>query len=542
MGSAHGSVRLCWCFFFFFFFFCCCPCCCPCSSGSGARTRCATPRVNNNNNNNYFISVYRWEQKATRQGRKFYVDKINRKTQWDRPAPIVTTSSSSSSTAVTYTSSSSASASALAAAMREPESPTAMLLALSLQLGVRSLNDTTGGRPGDDVAIGIDFGTSHVTAAVWQDHKVRMVPCAGTLDGGCMLPNIVAANGSIGHGARGEYLKTPADTAFSYKRLLGQSYDDAAMQAHIRWLPFPVSAGPVDGRVWIHGQDTAALAGLVIKQIKANAALLLKRPVSKAVIAVPSLFTQTQRQAIVQAASDVAGIEVIKLVSEPVAAAVAAGRPVLGTDHLVLVVDVGAGGIQLCLLSVDNNATVLEVRGVAGDPNVGGDDFTSKLVTFCLDQIAKQQQRSSNKQQLDQVVLARLRVACEAAKCTLSTKQEAKIAVRLAGDDADDDNNEAADEFTTTVTRSEFEDLNVGLFGKITEQLGLLFGANVAAVDVAEIVLAGGSTRIPKIQHILKDYFGWGHSRQFKTAYEAQHWVAQGAAIQVRLKQTLRIE
>jgi L1 cell adhesion molecule like protein len=372
-------------------------------------------------------------------------------------------------------------------------------------------------------AIGIDLGTCYSAVGVSRNGSVEII---ANDQGNRTTPSYVAFSDSermIGESAKNQAAMNAANTIHNAKRLIGKRYSDPSIQADLKNWPFKVRAGtddkPVivietkDGTKELSAEEVAAM---ILTKMKQTAESFLGEPVTDAVVTVPAYFNDQQRRSTKDAAT-IAGLNVLRIINEPTAAAIAYGLSnTKETEQTVLIFDLGGGTFDVSLLSIDDG--VFEVKSTAGDTHLGGEDFDQCI----LDHFVKEFQRK-HKTNLssNQRALRRLRTACERLKRTLSSSTSASIQVDSLIDGID---------FDATLTRARFEDLCIKLFKSTIDPVKkVLEDAKMSKSDVHEIVLVGGSTRIPKIQALLKEHF---EGKELCQSINPDEAVAYGAAVQ----------
>ena len=352
----------------------------------------------------------------------------------------------------------------------------------------------------DGIAIGIDLGTTYSCVGVWQNDRVEII---ANDQGNRTTPSYVAFTSTerlIGDGAKAQCGSNPSNTVFDAKRLIGRKFTDDNVQKDISQWPFNVIKGDNDKpliNVDYKGEQKSfqaeEISSMVLVKMKETAEAFTGKEVKKAVITVPAYFNDAQRKATKDAGA-IAGLEVLRVINEPTAAAIAYGIDKKDKERNVLIFDLGGGTFDVSILTIDDG--IFEVKATAGDTHLGGEDFDSRLLTFCLDEIKRKHKQdvSGNKR-----AMRRLRTACERAKRTLSSSSQAVIEV--------DSIHESLD-YSTTITRARFEDLCSDLFRKTMEPVNkVITDSKISKSKIDDIVLVGGSTRIPKVQSLLQEYF-----------------------------------
>jgi len=370
--------------------------------------------------------------------------------------------------------------------------------------------------------IGIDLGTTYSAVGVYQNGKVEII---ANDQGNRTTPSWVAFSATgerlIGESAKAQAVGNQQNTFYDVKRLIGRNFSDPIVQKEMKMMPFKVVAGSSD-RVLIEGTVNGEtkqftpeeLSAMVLTKMKQTAEAYLGTTVKDAVVTVPAYFNDSQRKA-TKDAGTIAGLNVIRVINEPTAAALAYGLDKKGEQN-VMIFDCGGGTHDVTLLSIDDG--VFEVKATAGDGHLGGEDFDHRLVDYCCQEYQKKYKEDISK---NLKARRRLQNACERAKRGLSTSMSGTIEVDALYEGND---------FSVTITRAKFEQLCEDLFRKAlvpVEQV--MKDAKMSKDQVHEIVLVGGSTRVPRIQQLLKDYFNGKELCQSVNPDEA---VAYGAAVQ----------
>ncbi|OWP04727.1 heat shock protein SSB [Marssonina coronariae] len=374
-----------------------------------------------------------------------------------------------------------------------------------------------------DGAIGIDLGTTYSCVANYEGTNVEII---ANEQGSFTTPSFVSFTDKerlIGESAKNQAAMNPRNTIFDIKRLIGRRFDDPTVKKDIESWPFKVvdQEGSPMVEVEYLGENKIfspqEVSSMVLTKMKEVAEVKLGKKVSKAVITVPAYFNDNQRQATKDAGA-IAGLNVLRIINEPTAAAIAYG---LGAgksnkERNVLIYDLGGGTFDVSLLNIQGG--VFTVKATAGDTHLGGQDFDTNL----LDHFKKEFQRKTKKDLSgDPRALRRLRTACERAKRTLSNGAQTTVEIDSLFDGED---------FNAQITRARFEDLNSKAFnGTLDPVAQVLKDANIDKSKVDEIVLVGGSTRIPRIQKLLSDFFD---GKKLEKSINPDEAVAYGAAVQ----------
>tara|TARA_A200000113_G_scaffold224376_1_gene242121 strand:- start:27 stop:1952 length:1926 start_codon:yes stop_codon:yes gene_type:complete len=374
-----------------------------------------------------------------------------------------------------------------------------------------------------DICIGIDLGTTNSCVGVWQNNSVEII---ANDQGIRTTPSYVAFTDNeriIGNGAKSQAAQNPQNTVYDAKRLIGMKYNDSKVQSDLKHLTYTVKPDRGDKPV-IHvsfkGEQKQfkpeEISSMVLTKMKETAESYLGHDVKNAVITVPAYFNDAQRQA-TKDAGIIAGLDVKRIINEPTAAAIAYGLDKKGKgERNILIYDLGGGTFDVSLLTIDDG--IFEVKATAGDTHLGGEDLDRRLMEHLMSEFKRKHKHdiSGNKR-----AVRRLQTACESAKKTLSTSTVAAIEIDALYEGID---------FMTSVTRARFEDLCSDLFKKTFEPVEkVLNDAKISKSNVHEIVLVGGSTRIPKIQNQLSEFF---NGKQLCKGINPDEAVAYGAAVQ----------
>lgn len=374
--------------------------------------------------------------------------------------------------------------------------------------------------------IGIDLGTTYSCVGVFQHGKVEII---ANDQGNRTTPSYVAFTETermIGDAAKNQVAMNPKNTIFDAKRLIGRKFEESSVQSDMKHWPFKVlnkQGKPmvqVEYKNEIKTFSPEEISSMVLIKMKETADAFLGEKVTQAVITVPAYFNDSQRQA-TKDAGVIAGLDVLRIVNEPTAAALAYGLDKnLSGEKNVLIYDLGGGTFDVSILTIDEGS-VFEVQSTAGDTHLGGEDFDNRMVDHFVKEFKRKYQRdiTSNNR-----ALRRLRTACERAKRTLSSSTEASIEIDSLYDGVD---------YYTKITRARFEELCSDLFKSTMEPVERsLTDAKLDKSKIHDIVLVGGSTRIPKIQKLLSDFMG---GKELNRSINPDEAVAYGAAIQAAI-------
>lgn len=371
-------------------------------------------------------------------------------------------------------------------------------------------------------AIGIDLGTTYSCVGVWQNDHVEII---ANDQGNRTTPSYVSFTAEerlIGEAAKSSAANNPSNTVFDAKRLIGQKYSDPKVQSDMKHFSYqvldkedkPMIEATFRGETKIFAPEE--ISSMILMKMKETAEAYLGEKVIDAVITVPAYFNDSQRQATKDAGA-IAGLNVLRIINEPTAAAIAYGLDKQSSvNKNILIFDCGGGTFDVSILNIEDS--IFEVKATAGDTHLGGEDFDTKMVEYFIEEFKRKHKKdiSDNKR-----ALRRLRTACESAKRTLSSATIANIEIDSLYEGID---------FITTITRAKFENLCENIFQKtIAPVEQVLRDSKLSKSQIDEIVLVGGSTRIPKIQQLLSDFF---NGKELCKSINPDECVAYGAAIQ----------
>jgi heat shock protein 1/8 len=372
------------------------------------------------------------------------------------------------------------------------------------------------------LAIGIDLGTTYSCVAVFKDDQIQII---ANDQGNRTTPSFVAFTDTerlIGDAAKNQVAMNPHNTVFDAKRLIGRKFEDAEVQADIKHFPFKVisEGGKPKIQVEFKGEEKTftpeEISSMVLTKMRETAELYLGTTVNNAVITVPAYFNDSQRQA-TKDAGLIAGLNVLRIINEPTAAAIAYGLDKKDdAERKVLIFDLGGGTFDVSLLEVQGH--FFEVKSTAGDTHLGGEDFDNRLVNHFVTEFKRKHKKDLT---TNARALRRLRTACERAKRTLSSSTQTSIEIDSLFEGID---------FYTSITRARFEELCQDLFRSTLDPVtSVLKEGKVDKNQVDEIVLVGGSTRIPKVQKLVSQFFD---DKQLNRSINPDEAVAYGAAVQ----------
>ena len=374
------------------------------------------------------------------------------------------------------------------------------------------------------VAIGIDLGTTYSCVGWWKDNRCEII---ANDQGNRTTPSYVSFTDTerlIGDGAKNQASMNPENTVYDAKRLIGRKFDDPTVQADIKSFPFTIlekGDKPIIKVQYKNEEKTfqpEEISSMILTKMKEVAESYIGEKVDAAVITVPAYFNDSQRQA-TKDAGQIAGLDVLRIINEPTAAAIAYGLDKREEERMVLIFDLGGGTFDVSLLSIDDG--IFEVKATAGDTHLGGEDFDNVIVKYFIDEFKRKHKLdlSENKRSM-----RRLKTACERAKRTLSSSNTASIELESLFDGID---------FFSSITKARFESLCMNLFQKCMNPVTkVLNDASVSKSQVDDIVLVGGSTRIPKVQELLSNYF---NGKELNKGINPDEAVAYGAAVQAAI-------
>src|SRR5690242_7257330 len=374
--------------------------------------------------------------------------------------------------------------------------------------------------------IGIDLGTTNSCVAVMEGKNPKVIENA---EGARTTPSIVAFTDDgerlVGQPAKRQAVTNPEKTIFAVKRLIGRRYDDPMVEKDKKLVPYKIAKAS-NGDAWVEEDgkqySPSQISAFILQKMKETAEAYLGSKVDQAVITVPAYFNDAQRQA-TKDAGKIAGLEVLRIINEPTAAALAYGLDKTKTGTIA-VYDLGGGTFDISILEIGDG--VFEVKSTNGDTFLGGEDFDMRLVNYLADEFQKEQGIDLRR---DKLALQRLKEAAEKAKIELSATTQTEINLPFITADAS-----GPKHMTLKLTRAKFEALVDDLVQKTVEPCRLaLKDAQISAGEIQEVVLVGGMTRMPKIQEVVKQFFG----KEPHKGVNPDEVVAVGAAIQAGVLQ-----
>jgi heat shock protein 5 len=369
--------------------------------------------------------------------------------------------------------------------------------------------------------IGIDLGTTYSCVGVYKNGRVEIIP---NDQGNRITPSYVAFDGDerfIGDSAKNQAAINPTNTVFDVKRLIGRKFTDDTVQKDIKLLPYDIKNK--DGKPYIEVDVKGSrkmyspeeISAMILGKMKEIAEAFLGRKIANAVVTVPAYFNDAQRQA-TKDSGTISSLNVMRIINEPTAAAIAYGLDKKGGEKNILVFDLGGGTFDVTVLTIDNG--VFEVVATNGDTHLGGEDFDQRVMEYMMKIFKRKHKKDMSK---DKRAIQKLRREVERAKRALSATAAARVEIESLFDGVD---------FSETLTRARFEELNMDLFKKTLGPVKkVMEDSSFKKTQLDEVVMVGGSTRIPKVQQLIKDFFNGKEPNKGINPDEA---VAFGAAVQ----------
>jgi len=376
-------------------------------------------------------------------------------------------------------------------------------------------------------AVGIDLGTTYSCVGVFQHGKVEII---ANDQGNRTTPSYVAFTDTerlIGDAAKNQVAINPTNTIFDAKRLIGRKYADSSVQADMKHWPFKIVDYQSKPKIEVEYKSETKtftpeeISSMVLVKMKETAEAYLGFDIKDAVVTVPAYFNDSQRQA-TKDAGVISGLNVLRIINEPTAAAIAYGldkKKCEGKETNVLIFDLGGGTFDVSILTIEDG--IFEVKSTAGDTHLGGEDFDNRMVDHFINEFKRKHKKDikGNKR-----AVRRLRTACERAKRTLSASAQANLEIDSLFEGID---------FYTSITRARFEELCSDLFkGTLEPVEKSMRDAKLDKSSINDVVLVGGSTRIPKIQKLLIDFF---NGKELNKSINPDEAVAYGAAVQAAI-------
>jgi len=369
--------------------------------------------------------------------------------------------------------------------------------------------------------IGIDLGTTYSCVGVYKNGRVEII---ANDQGNRITPSYVAFTDTerlIGDAAKNQATTNPKGTVYDVKRLIGRKFSDKEVQRDMKLVPFTIVNKDTKPYIEVDTKgekkqfSPEEISAMVLTKMKETAEGFLGKTIQNAVVTVPAYFNDAQRQA-TKDAGTIAGLNVARIINEPTAAAIAYGLDKKGGEKNILVFDLGGGTFDVSILTIDNG--VFEVVSTNGDTHLGGEDFDQRVMEYFIKLVKRKYGKDVSS---DKRAIQKLRRECERAKRTLSSQHQARVEIESLVDGID---------LSEPLTRARFEELNNDLFRKtMTPVKKAMEDAGFKKTEIDEIVLVGGSTRIPKIQQMIKEYFDGKEPNKGVNPDEA---VAYGAAVQ----------
>jgi len=375
-------------------------------------------------------------------------------------------------------------------------------------------------------AIGIDLGTTYSCVGVWQNGRVEII---ANDQGNRTTPSFVAFTDDerlVGDAAKNQASMNSTNTVYDAKRLIGRSYDDPIVQSDKQLWSFEVQKDDKDKpKVHVNYKGEARsfyaeeISSMVLEKMKSIAETFLGSEVKDAVITVPAYFGDAQRQATKDAAV-IAGLNVLRIINEPTAAAIAYGLDnAKDTEQNVLIFDLGGGTFDCTVLSIDDG--IFEVKSTGGDAHLGGEDFDNRLVKHFVEEFKRKNKKDPT---VNKKSMRRLQTSCEKLKRNLSSGNQGQLEIESFFEGID---------FTATLTRARFDEMCSDIFNKTISTVEIVLSeSKLSKGEIHEVILVGGSTRIPKVQKMLSDFF---NGKELCKSLNPDEAVAYGAAVQAAI-------
>ena len=372
------------------------------------------------------------------------------------------------------------------------------------------------------VVAGLDLGTTYSVVSVWRNGRVEVI---ANDQGNRTTPSYVAFSDNerlVGDAAKNQAAMNPLNTVYDAKRLIGRKYTDATVQQDIKLWPFKVVNDKDTPKIMVqyNGEEkqftSEEISAMVIGKMKETAEAYLGEPIKDMVITCPAYFSDSQRQATKDAAA-IAGVNVLRIINEPTAAAVAYGLDNKSSEEKnILIFDCGGGTFDVTILAVQEG--LFEVKATGGDGHLGGEDIDNRMVNFFVEEFKRKHKKNPSDNARS---IKRLKMACERAKRTLSSSATATLELDSFYDGVD---------FASSISRARFDEMCMDLYRKCIDAVAkVLEDSKLSKSEIHDIVLVGGSTRIPKLQQMLSDFF---NGKELCKSVNVDECVSVGAAIQ----------
>jgi len=411
---------------------------------------------------------------------------------------------------------------------------TIVLLGALVLWGVASADEGEGKKKKVDTTIGIDLGTTYSCVGVYKNGKVEII---ANDQGNRITPSYVAYDGEerlVGDAAKNQAALNPENTIFDIKRLIGRQFTDKTVQHDKKLLPYDIVSK--EGKPFVQVQymggkkvfSPEEVSAVILTKMKETAEAFLGRDLKNAVVTVPAYFTDAQRSA-TKDAGTIAGLNVLRIINEPTAAAIAYGLDNKAQgEQYILVFDLGGGTFDVSLLTIDNG--VFEVMATSGDTHLGGEDFDRRVMDHMVAVFKKKTGKDPSK---DKKAVQKLRREVERAKRQLSSSHQKRIEIEAFFDGKD---------LSETLTRAKFEELCLDLFkSTVSPVKKVLKDSGLEKSQIDQVVLVGGSTRIPKIQELLQEFFDGKELNRASTLMRLWPLALLCRAVSSRVRAALRL-